>query len=93
MLNEERPRQNRNKFVKTFLCDLQTTEILLMASILSICKTMAYYIGICISNTKFLEIKQRALKQEYGVFMFVLFKYTKVLNQESRKSPQGGENN
>lgn len=35
---------------KKFTYGLQTTEILLMASILSICKIMPYYIGICISN-------------------------------------------
>lgn len=37
-----------------------------MPLILSVCKTMAQYIGIYISKPKFLEMKQRALKQEYG---------------------------
>lgn len=65
--------QNRNKPGKKFIYELQTTETLLMPLIVTICKTMAYYIGICISKTKFMEIKQRALKQECGAFFKFFF--------------------
>lgn len=73
MVKEETPKQNRNKFGKKSIYELQTTEILPTPLILSICKTVAYYIGICNSNTKFLEIKQRALKQEWFLFYFLFF--------------------